>query len=159
MAYEYVSDMFGELRGGRETRYTPIEKRAKEWMIALVENRRYGIDFVNEFRDILREFNALIDEIGHFDEDTPLWLNTIGGFHFHRWYQYQQIYWYYRDHIDHLTEAQWKDYDRLMELDIDERFREVCETCLTELYKVQHPEGVMAKEDIPGVDEMSGLIE
>ena len=28
MAYEYLSDLFGKLRGNRKTPYTPIEKKA-----------------------------------------------------------------------------------------------------------------------------------
>lgn len=72
MAYEYVSDTFGMLRGDRETRYTPIEKKAIQWMMDFVEKRRSGIDVANEFNLILDEFSALFKEIGHFDEDTPL---------------------------------------------------------------------------------------
>lgn len=108
MAYEYLYDTFGELRGKRETRYTPIEKKAIQWMIDFVEKRRTGMDFAKEFNEILDEFSAVFKEIGHFDEDTPLWLNTIGGLHFPRWYQYQQIYWYLHDHYDELTENQLK---------------------------------------------------
>ena len=70
MAYEYLSDTFGELRNNRKTPYTPIEKKAIQWMIDFVEMRRSGIDFANEFNAILDEFSALFKEIGHFDEDT-----------------------------------------------------------------------------------------
>lgn len=140
MAYEYLSDTFGELRGNRETRYTPIEKKAIQWMIEFVEKRRSGMDFAKEFNEILDEFSALFKEVGHFDEDTPLWLNTIGGLHFPRWYQYQQIYWYLHDHYDELTENQLKNYEQIQEMDIDEDFRKICKTCLAELNNVlPHP--------------------
>lgn len=140
MAYEYLSDTFGESRSNRKTPYTPIEKKAIQWMIDFVEMRRSGIDFANEFNGILDEFSALFKEIGHFDEDTPLWLNTIGGLHFPRWYQYQQIYWYLHDHYDELTENQLKNYEQIQEMDIDEDFRKICQTCLMELDKALHQE-------------------
>ena len=140
MAYEYLSDTFGELRSNRKTPYTPIEKKAIQWMIDFVEMRRSGIDFANEFNGILDEFSALFKEIGHFDEDTPLWLNTIGGLHFPRWYQYQQIYWYLHDHYDELTENQLKNYEQIQEMDIDEDFRKICKTCLMELDKALYQE-------------------
>ena len=139
MAYEYLSDTFGELRSNRKTPYTPIEKKAIQWMIDFVEKRRSGMDFAKEFNDILDEFSALFKEIGHFDEDTPLWLNTIGGLHFPRWYQYQQIYWYLHDHYDELTENQLNNYEQLQKMDIDADFREICRTCLMELDKVSRP--------------------
>ncbi len=133
MAYEYLSDLFGKLRGNRKTPYTPIEKKAIQWMKDFVEKRRSGMDFADEFREILREFNAVCDEIGHFNKDTPLWLNTIGGFHFSKWYRYQQVYWYLHDHYDELTESQLEDYRQLQELNYDENFRETCRNCLKEL--------------------------
>lgn len=133
MAYEYLYDTFGELRGKRETRYTPIEKKAIQWMIDFVEKRRSGMDFAKEFNVILEEYTALFREIGHFDEDTPLWLNSLGGLHFLQWYQLQQIYWYLHDHYDELTENQLKNYEQMQKMDIDADFRMICKTCLEEL--------------------------
>ena len=140
MAWDYICDTFGELRGNRVTRYTPIEKKAIQWMIDFVEKRRSGMDFAKEFNEILDEFLELFNEIGGFDEDTPLWLNTIGGVHFPQWYRYQQVYWYLHDHVNELTEIQLRNYEQLQEMDFDESFRMVCKTCLEELYKAQHPE-------------------
>lgn len=133
MAYEYLSDTFGMLRGKRETRYTPIEKKAIQWMIDFVEKRRSGMVFAKEFNEILEEYTALFREIGHFDEDTPLWLNSLGGLHFLQWYQLQQIYWYLHDHYDELTENQLKNYEQMQNMDIDADFRKICKTCLEEL--------------------------
>ena len=133
MAYEYLYDTFGELRGKRETRYTPIEKKAIQWMIDFVEKRRSGMVFAKEFNEILEEYTALFREIGHFDEDTPLWLNSLGGLHFLQWYQLQQIYWYLHDHYDELTENQLKNYEQMQKMDIDADFRMICKTCLEEL--------------------------
>lgn len=109
-------------------------------MIDFAEKRRSGMDFANEFNDIMDEFSALFKEIGHFDEDTPLWLNTIGGLYFPRWYQYQQIYWYLHDHYDELTENQLKNYEQIKKMDIDADFRKICKTCLEELNKAGRQE-------------------
>lgn len=87
-----------------------------------------------------KKFSAAFKEIGHFDEDTPLWLNTIGGLHFPRWYQYQQIYWYLHDHYDELTENRLKNYEQIQEMDIDADFRKICKTCLEELNKAGRQE-------------------
>lgn len=133
MAYEYLLDTYGKSRGDKKTRYTPIEKNAIQWMIDFVEKRRSGMDFAKEFNEILEEYAALFREIGHFDEDTPLWLNTLGGLHFLQWYQLQQIYWYLHDHYDELTENQLKNYEQMQKMDIDEDFRKICKTCLEEL--------------------------
>lgn len=146
MAYEYVLDTFGKLRGNRETCYSSIEKKAIQWMNDFVDNRRSGMDFTNEFNKILDDYLALFNEIGSFDADTPLWLNTIGGLHFPRWYQYQQIYWYLHDNYDRLTEEQLKTYERIQEMDCDEHFRQICKTCLDELDKVRHPLKAKLKE-------------
>lgn len=133
MAYEYLLDTYGKSRGDKKTRYTPIEKKAIQWMIDFVEKRRSGMVFAKEFNEILEEYTALFREIGHFDEDTPLWLNTLGGLHFLQWYQLQQIYWYLHDHYDELTENQLKNYEQMQKMDIDEDFRKICKTCLEEL--------------------------
>ena len=133
MAYEYLLDTYGKSRGDKKTRYTPIEKKAIHWMIDFVEKRRFGMDFAKEFNEILEEYTALFREIGHFDEDNPLWLNTLGGLHFLQWYQLQQIYWYLHDHYDELTENQLKNYEQMQQMDIDADFRKICKTCLEEL--------------------------
>lgn len=133
MAYEYLLDTYGKSRGDKKTRYTPIEKKAIQWMIDFVEKRRSGMVFAKEFNEILEEYTALFREIGHFDEDTPLWLNSLGGLHFLQWYQLQQIYWYLHDHYDELTENQLKNYEQMQKMDIDADFRKICETCLEEL--------------------------
>ena len=87
-----------------------------------------------------KKFSAVFKGIGHFDEDTPLWLNTIGGLHFPRWYQYQQIHWYLHDHYDELTENQLKNYEQIQKMDIDADFRKICKTCLEELNKAGRQE-------------------
>lgn len=133
MAYEYLLDTYGKSRGDKKTRYTPIEKKAIQWMIDFVEKRRSGMVFAKEFNEILEEYTALFREIGHFDEDTPLWLNSLGGLHFLQWYQLQQIYWYLHDHYDELTENQLKNYEQMQKMDIDADFRKICKTCLEEL--------------------------
>lgn len=133
MAYEYLLDTYGKSRGDKKTRYTPIEKKAIQWMIDFVEKRRSGMVFAKEFNEILEEYTALFKEIGHFDENTPLWLNTLGGLHFLQWYQLQQIYWYLHDHYDELTENQLKNYEQMQKMDIDADFRKICKTCLEEL--------------------------
>lgn len=133
MAYEYLLDTYGKSRGDKKTRYTPIEKKAIQWMIDFVEKRRSGMVFAKEFNEILEEYTALFREIGHFDEDTPLWLNSLGGLHFLQWYQLQQIYWYLHDHYDELTENQLKNYEQMQNMDIDADFRKICKTCLEEL--------------------------
>lgn len=46
MAYEYISDTFGELRGNLKTPYTPIEKKAIQWMTDFVDKCKLGMDFV-----------------------------------------------------------------------------------------------------------------
>ena len=133
MAYEYLLDTYGKSRGDKKTRYTPIGKKAIQWMIDFVEKRRSGMVFAKEFTEILEEYTALFREIGHFDEDTPLWLNSLGGLHFLQWYQLQQIYWYLHDHYDELTENQLKNYEQMQKMDIDADFRKICKTCLEEL--------------------------
>jgi len=117
MAYEYLLDTYGKSRGNKKTRYIPIEKKAIQWMIDFVEKRRSGMDFAKEFNEILEEYTTLFREIGHFEEDTPLWLNTLGGLHFLQWYQLQQIYWYLHNHYDELTENQLKNYEQIKKMD------------------------------------------
>ena len=130
MAFDYLNDTFGKYRN-RETRFTPLEKKAVELLTQFVDRRIGDKDFVLAFGKVGHEFLELTKH--SIDEDTPLWLNTLLGGHYVRWCKVQRVKWYFEEHPDELVGETKERFDDIMSQGDDEHFRQICETVLHEL--------------------------
>lgn len=137
MSFEYISDIFGRFRKNRKTRFTDVEKKAKELLKAHVSGTISDKDFAQKFHNVGTEFRLLCEVDGQttIDEDTPLWLNQLYGLHFIKWLQWQQVKWYFEAHPDELAGQKKEQFTRLQEMSFDENFLSVCKTTLQELDK------------------------
>ena len=133
MPFDYLSDVFGKFRK-RKTRFSDLEKRAKDLLRSFVDCSVSSRDFAVAFDDVRVEFYKLVRINGKatIDEDTPLWMNSLFGFHFLDWYRFQQVKWYFEDHPEELTDERREKLDHLKSNDYDGRFMEICNTILKE---------------------------
>jgi len=136
MAYDYLDDIWGKCRN-RETRFSDLEKYALSLLQKFVDNSIAYRYFANEFNSIRLKFIELTKVNGQtcIDEDTPLWLNELLGFHFMKWYRFQTVKWYFEEHPDELEGEYKVRYNDLLEQKIDLHFLETCKTVLRELGK------------------------
>ena len=134
MSFDYLSDTFGKFRK-RKTRFSDVENRAKDLLRSFVDGAIGSRDFAVAFDDVRVEFYKLVKINGEatIDEDTPLWMNSLFGFHFLDWYRFQQVKWYFEDHPEELTDERREKLDHLKSNDYDGRFMEICNTILKEL--------------------------
>lgn len=138
MGFDYVSDIYGKNRS-RETRFTQLETRAINLLSSFVDKSISDKDFALAFDEIRKQFSELIKDNGEvtFDEDTPLWLNSLIGLHFMDWRKVQQLKWYFEEHPDELVGEMKERYDSIMQMGHDQRFQQACKDILEELRKIQ----------------------
>ena len=133
MSFDYISDTFGKFRN-RETPYTELEKEAFGLMSSFVNGSMSNKEFALAFKEVRRKFIELFDAAGRtFNEDTPLWLNSLLGFHFVDWYRYQQVKWYFEEHPDELVGDMKSEFEEIQAMGHDERFLRTCKSVLKEL--------------------------
>lgn len=120
MGFDYVSDIYGKNRS-RETRFTQLETRAINLLSSFVDKSISDKDFALAFDDVRKQFIELIKvnwEVT-FDEDTPIWLNSLIGLHFMDWRKVQQLKWYFEEHPDELVGEMKERYDSIMQMGHD----------------------------------------
>ena len=134
MSFDYLYDDFGKFRK-RETRFTELEKKAAGLLSAFVNRTMDNRTFAQSFLEVRGEFNKLMKVDGRLviDEDTPLWLNMLLGFHFKEWLEFNQVRWYFEDHPEELKGESKQLFEELERRDFDGRFRKTCQYVLKEL--------------------------
>ena len=132
MSFDYVSDTFGKFRN-RETPYTELEKKAFGLMSSFVNGSMSNKEFALAFNEVRRKFIELFDAEGGFNQNTPLWLNSLLGFHFEDWYRFQQLKWHFEEHPDELVGDTKRRFEEIRAIGYDERFLRTCKHVLKEL--------------------------
>jgi len=135
MSFDYVSDLFGNFRKGKRTRFTELEENAKSLLYQFVNGELSNKEFANEFKAVARTFNELTTKGNQsvIDEDTPLWLNSLLGFHFIDWLRFQKVEMYFEEHPDELVGQTKVTYEELKSHGYTEKFKQVCNHVLSEL--------------------------
>lgn len=134
MSFDYLDDVFGKFRK-RKTRFTGLEKKAVELLVAFVDGTLDYKQFAQSFLEVGNEFNQLtkVDGISVIDEDTPLWLNMLLGNHFFDWLKFNQVRWYFEDHPEEFVGESKQQFENLERRDYDGRFRRTCQEVLKEV--------------------------
>lgn len=135
MSFDYVSDLFGKFRKGKRTRFTELEENAKSLLRQFVNGKLSNKEFAKEFKGVARTFNELTTKGDQsvIDEDTPLWLNSLLGFHFIDWLRFQQVEQYFEEHPKELVGQTAATYEELKSRGYTEKFKQVCNYVLSEL--------------------------
>lgn len=142
MAYDYLDDIWGKCRN-RESRFSDLEEHALSLLGKFVSNNITCRDFAKDFDSIRIKFIELTEVDGQtcIDEDTPLWLNQLLGFHFVKWYRFQTVKWYFDEHPEELQGEYKEHYNDLLEQQIDLHFVETCKVVLRKLDKNNRKSG------------------
>ena len=137
MSFDYVLDLFGEFRKGKKTRFTDVETTAKDLLDKFVKGEISNKDFADGFVSVGKRFNELMDNGNEtvFDEDTPLWLNSLLGLHFVEWLRFQRIEQYFQEHPEELVGGRVAVFEELKERQYTEKFKDVCANVISELEK------------------------
>ena len=134
MSFDYISDTYGKFRK-RKTRFTELEEKAVSLLTSFVNGTMSSKEFAIAFNDVRKNFIELTKEDGQtvIDEDTPLWLNSLLGLHYVKWYQFQQLKWHFEEHPDELVGEMKSRYEEISQMGYDERFVETCRSVLKEI--------------------------
>lgn len=137
MSFDYISDLFGKFRKGKRTRFTDVEATAKGLLEKFVKGEISNKDFAKGFKDVGKRFNELMDNGNEivFDEDTPLWLNSLLGLHFIDWLRFQRIEQYFQEHPEELFGERAATFANLKQRQYTEKFKTVCANVISELEK------------------------
>lgn len=138
MSFEYIPDLYGKLRRGKYTRFTELEQTAKLLMRQFVNGNLNNKDFAIEFKKVGDTYHKLTTEsnVSRIDEDTPLWLNSLLGFHFIDWYRFQRIEQYFNEHPEELYGERLSNYKELKKQNYTAKLKYVCSITLSELEKL-----------------------
>lgn len=134
MSWDYLDDVFGKFRN-HKTRFSALETEAKKLLTLFVNRKMKDKDFAEAFIKVRALFDELTTVDGHItiDQNTPLWLNMLFGFHFGEWLRYQRMKWYFEEHPEKLTDDYREQFMSIQEMGYDERFKGICEDLLNEL--------------------------
>lgn len=137
MSFDYVLDLFGEFRKGKKTRFTDVETTAKDLLDKFVKGEISNKDFADGFVSVGKRFTELMDNGNEtvFDEDIPLWLNSLLGLHFVEWLRFQRIEQYFQEHPEELVGERVAVFEELKERQYTEKFKDVCANVISELEK------------------------
>lgn len=132
--FDYILDTFGKFRK-RKTRFTEIEEKTITLLKSFVSGEIDGKEFALAFDRIRVSFIELTEKDGQtvIDEDTPLWLNSLLGLHFMKWFKFQQLKWYFEEHPEELVGETKARFEDIRQMGYDERFMETCNSVLKEL--------------------------
>ena len=114
-----------------------METTAKDLLDKFVKGEISNKDFADGFVSVGKRFNELMDNGNEtvFDEDTPLWLNSLLGLHFVEWLRFQRIEQYFQEHPEELVGERVAVFEELKERQYTEKFKDVCATVISELEK------------------------
>ncbi|MGN0282467.1 MAG: hypothetical protein ACI4B3_09230 [Prevotella sp.] len=131
MAFDYILDLFGKNRH-RNTRFTDVEKRAKETISNFVAHQIDDETMFNEMLEIQKEYSGLLEHDGQItiDEDTPLWMNSFLGFQFKKWSEFQILKKHFADHPEKLVGEMKARYQEICDMGYDRNFMQACITVL-----------------------------
>lgn len=132
MSFDYLSDLFGKFRGGKNTKFTDIEKRSKALLIDFYYGRLSDDVFDKSFKEVIDEFRRLMNH--EVTEDTPLWLNRFASECYLRWQQWRVLK---KEHVEHPEKFTVRDLEarfrRIEAMKYDDWFRTQVRKCLVEL--------------------------
>lgn len=134
MSFEYISDLYGKFRKGKRTRFTELEETAKSLMRQFIHGKLNNRDFAIEFKKVGDTYQQLTTEgnVSRIDEDTPLWLNSLLGFHFIDWLRFHQIESYLEEHPEELYGERVATFQDLKSLNYTTKFKHICQQVLAE---------------------------
>lgn len=129
MAFDYILDQFGKNRH-RNTRFTDVERRAKEAISCFVAHQIDDEAMFNKMLEIQKEYGSLLEHDGQttIDEDTPLWMNSFFGFSFKKWAEFQAIKKHFAAHPEKLVGEMKARYQAICSMDYDRDFMDACIT-------------------------------
>jgi len=124
LPFDYVLDLFGKFRK-QKTRFTELEEKAISLLTSFVNGSMDNKEFAIAFDDIRKNFIELTKKDGEvvFDEDTPLWLNSLWGMHYIKWLDFQRLKWYYEEHPDELVGETKARFEQVRQMGYDEMKR------------------------------------
>ncbi len=134
MAFRYLSDLFGKFRR-RTTKFTDVEKRAKQAIYNYVHRKISSGEMFNEMMEIRNEYYRLLNEDGQITvgEDTPLWMNQFFGYKFKKWSDFQLLKKHFAEHPEELVGKMEADYRKICNMGYDSDFMTACKEILKEL--------------------------
>lgn len=135
MSFEYISDLYGKFRKGKRTRFTELEETAKSLMRQFIHGNLNNKDFATEFKKVGDTYQQLTTDgnVSRIDEDTPLWLNSLLGFHFMDWLRFHQIELYFEEHPEELYGERAATFQDLKSHNYTTKFKHICQQVLAEL--------------------------
>lgn len=135
MSFKYISDLYGKFRKGKRTRFTELEETAKSLMCQFINGNLNNKEFAIEFKKVGDTYQQLTTDgnVSRIDEDIPLWLNSILGFHFVDWLRFHQIETYFEEHPEELYGERAATFQDLKSLNYTTKFKHICQQVLAEL--------------------------
>ena len=131
MGYEYLNDIFGKDRKGRKTKFTDVEREAKEVLTQMHQGKMSYDEFYERFNKVLAEFHQLVDD--GFSEDTPLWINLFGANVFNRWRNWHILRLSHTSHPEKFNTPELEArYQEIVDMHYDEWLMEKIASCLRE---------------------------
>ena len=129
MTFDYIFDTFGKFRK-RRTRFKELEEKALSLLSSFVNGKMSSKECSVVFDGVRKEFIGPTKKDGQsvIDEDTPLWLNNLLDLHYMKWLQFQQVNWYFQEHLDELSREKKDRFDELQQMGFDDRFVETCKS-------------------------------
>lgn len=132
MGFEYLNDIFGKARKGRKTKYTDVEREAKEVLTQMQQGKMSYDEFFDRFEKVLAEFLKLTEN--RFSEDTPLWINSFGANVFKRWQNWHILRLSHTAHPEKFNTPELETrYQGIAAMHYDEWLMEKIAYCLDEL--------------------------
>lgn len=127
-----ISNLFGKFRHRGYTRFTDVEKRARNTIYLYVHRKIDDEQMFNDMSEIRKEFYRLtnVNDNIVIDKDTPLWMNKFFGFKFHDWAKFQMLKKHFKEHPEELIGETKKSYERICEMGYNEDFIAACKYIL-----------------------------
>lgn len=129
MSFDYLNDPFGKSRAGSQSKFTDLEKRAKDILWRMHGGRLSYDEFFEAFTKILKEFNELSGK--EINQDTPLWINMFGANVFLRWRDWHLLRTMYANHPERFNTPELKEeYRNIEDMNLDRWLKDKIEYCV-----------------------------
>ena len=132
MSHDYINDLFGKFRKGRNTKYSGFETKSQELMRKILNDKIGYEEFFTVFSGLISEFNALCGNV--IDENTPLWFNSFSANVFLRWRDWHVLRKTFHEHPEKFnTPELMSQYKNIESMNYDGWLKEKIKYCLDNL--------------------------
>ncbi len=132
MSHDYINDLFGKFRKGRNTKYSGLETKSQELMRKILNDKIGYEEFFTVFSGLISEFNALCGNV--IDENTPLWFNSFSANVFLRWRDWHVLRKTFHEHPEKFnTPELMSQYKNIESMNYDGWLKEKIKYCLDNL--------------------------